>query len=103
MGPRDRGNIVLERCQMGPLDLTRKQNIEHSMRSVQLARPTSPQFKHRIKRQEGLSGRIKHNLDMRQGKHVAVLKQGECLENTQKIMKRIIYGHFGEANFARTN
>lgn len=34
MGSRDRGNIVLERCQMGPLYLTRKQNIKHSMRSV---------------------------------------------------------------------
>lgn len=34
MGSRDRGNIVLERCQVGPLYLTRKQNTRHSMRSA---------------------------------------------------------------------
>lgn len=37
MGSRDRGNIVLERCQVGPLYLTRKQNTKHSMRSAENA------------------------------------------------------------------
>lgn len=37
MGSRDRGNIVLERCQVGPLYLPRKQNTTHSMRSAEHA------------------------------------------------------------------
>lgn len=37
MGSRDRGNIVLERCQVGPLYLPRKQNTTHSMRSAENA------------------------------------------------------------------
>lgn len=55
MGPRDRGNIVLERCQMGPLYLTKKQNIEHSMRSVQLA--FLPPINTQNKGKWGLGGR----------------------------------------------